>query len=30
MSRPDWPDGFLVFVDLHDPRIDRPFQHSLP
>lgn len=26
MSRPNWPEAF---VDLHDPRLDRPLRHSL-
>lgn len=29
MARADWPDGFVVFVDLQDPRIDRSLHHSL-
>jgi predicted transposase YbfD/YdcC len=29
MPRPDWPDAFVAFVDLHDPRLDRPLRHSL-
>ncbi len=29
MPRTDWSEGFTAFVDLHDPRLDRPLQHSL-
>lgn len=29
MTHAIWPEGFEVFTDLHDPRIDRPLQHSL-
>ena len=30
MSRPGWPPAFVAFGDLHDPRLDRPLQHTLP
>jgi predicted transposase YbfD/YdcC len=29
MARSDWPDAFVAFVDLPDPRLDRPLRHSL-
>jgi len=29
MAPSDWPEAFVVFVDLPDPRLDRPLQHSL-
>ncbi len=29
MARPDWPDAFVAFIELHDPRLDRPLRHSL-
>lgn len=29
MARPDWPNTFVAFIDLHDPRLDRPLRHSL-
>lgn len=29
MARADWPDAFVAFVDLHDPRLDRPLRHAL-
>lgn len=30
MAYADWPPSFVAFVDLYDPRLDRPLQHSLP
>lgn len=29
MAHADWPDAFVAFIDLHDPRLDRPLRHSL-
>jgi predicted transposase YbfD/YdcC len=29
MARADWPDAFVAFVDLRDPRLDRPLRHAL-
>lgn len=29
MAHSDWPDAFVAFVDLRDPRLDRPLHHPL-